>query len=54
MYKPWKPSDDARLIKYAKAGMSAREAAKRLGRGYPATRYRAHIRKVRFNSVGNV
>ncbi len=49
---PWTKTEDRRMAKLAKAGVSASNIAAMLGRSPGATRQRALIVGVRFKSLG--
>jgi hypothetical protein len=52
--KPWLPADLKKMRALAKAKLSARLAAKELGRSTGATRYKAMTAGVHFRSFGQV
>lgn len=48
---PWTPADNKKLRALAKAKVSARVAAEKLGRSAGATRYKAMMEGVSFRSI---
>lgn len=49
--RPWTRHDVARMRKYARAGLSGRIAAERLGRSRGAVAYKAMVERIPFRAI---
>jgi hypothetical protein len=49
--KPWTATDLLKLRGYAKEGLSARQAAEKLGRSTGAVKFKAMVERVRFRAI---
>lgn len=47
----WTPGEIKRLTSYAKRGLTSKQAAAKLNRPHPATRYKAMTEGIRFKSA---